>query len=441
MKFVLTPIGSAGDVQPITWVARLLADRGQDVVVIAPAAVAHMPERAGLRTIRTGDEVAQQAILHHPDFLDPRRAFKLFARHMPEYVREALPAFRQEIIPGQTVLIAGTLTFAARIAAEAWNVPMLSLPLQPTTMLGIDDNAGIFAGGKWLPGSPRWFHRAAVAFANWSIDRELRQRFTPLRRELGIPDPMPASVMRNWWHGTDGVICLFPDWYAPQAADWPAPTHLTRFPLYDEAEVLEPDPELERFLAGGTPPIIITPGSGNAQAARFLHEAAAAAQALGRRAILATRFLEQVPAKLPDTIRAFRYIPFSRVFPRAAAVVHQGGIGTIAQCLAAAVPQLIMPVINDQPDNANRIKRFGTGDFLYPKEFVAPQITRKLQALLTSEQVKSACAAYQRKMSQRLSPQAVTDLIESLSRKALLAHAAASGPPPPSASPRPLATA
>ena len=40
-------------------------------------------------------------------------------------------------------------------------------------------------------------------------------------------------------------------------------------------------------------------------------------------------------AGLPPSILAVRYVAYSRIFPRAAAIVHQGGIGTVGQALAA----------------------------------------------------------------------------------------------------------
>ena len=51
------------------------------------------------------------------------------------------------------------------------------------------------------------------------------------------------------------------------------------------------------------------------------------------------------------------YAPYSALFPRAALVVHQGGVGTTAQCLRAGKPMLIMPYSHDQPDNARRMRR------------------------------------------------------------------------------------
>jgi hypothetical protein len=58
---------------------------------------------------------------------------------------------------------------------------------------------------------------------------------------------------------------------------------------------------------------------------------------LNRRAVLLIG-KNTPPANLPANIAAFDYAPFSEVLPRAACVVHQGGVGTTAQVLRAGVP-------------------------------------------------------------------------------------------------------
>ena len=60
--------------------------------------------------------------------------------------------------------------------------------------------------------------------------------------------------------------------------------------------------------------------------------------------MLLTRFSEPIPQNLPDGVRHFEFVPFSWLPPRAAAIVHHGGIGTMSQGLAAGIPQLIMPM-------------------------------------------------------------------------------------------------
>ena len=58
--------------------------------------------------------------------------------------------------------------------------------------------------------------------------------------------------------------------------------------------------------------------------------------------------------ELPKGVVAFDYAPFSLLFPRAAAIVHHGGIGTTGQAMRSGRPSLVMPCAWDQPDNAER---------------------------------------------------------------------------------------
>ena len=83
------------------------------------------------------------------------------------------------------------------------------------------------------------------------------------------------------------------------------------------------------------------------------------ASGLGRRGILLTKYDHQLPAKLPDTVRHFGFVPLSKLLPRTAALVHHGGIGSCAQGLAAGVPHVVRPMSYDQFDNSRRLVRLG----------------------------------------------------------------------------------
>ncbi len=100
--------------------------------------------------------------------------------------------------------------------------------------------------------------------------------------------------------------------------------------------------------------------------AAFFETAVSSCMAMGKRAILLSQDHSQIPLALPKTILHQRYIPLNLMLPHAEAFVHPGGIGSLAQALAAGIPQLIMPMSQDQPDNAERIQRFGLGDTLFP---------------------------------------------------------------------------
>src|SRR6185437_14518284 len=87
--------------------------------------------------------------------------------------------------------------------------------------------------------------------------------------------------------------------------------------------------------------------------------------------------------RLPANIAAFDYLPYSRVFSRAAAIVHQAGIGTLSVALRSGRPQLLSPVGFDQFDNAARAARLGVGRVLpFRHAHNHVRLVRELRALL-----------------------------------------------------------
>jgi UDP:flavonoid glycosyltransferase YjiC (YdhE family) len=229
------------------------------------------------------------------------------------------------------------------------------------------------------------------------------------RRKLGL-SPI-HRVMREWLNSPRLVIGLFPDWFAPPQRDWPRALRLTGFPLYDESDQQHVSPALDRFLSEGTPPILFTPGSANQLADSFFREAIGAALQLGRRALLLTRYPGQLPA-LPSGTHYEPYVPFSAVLPRCAALVHHGGIGTLAQALAAGIPQLTMPMGFDQPDNATRLVRLGVGRWVLPADFKQDTVAEKLRQLLDDPRVTESCGKWASRMRQERAIDAICDLLE-----------------------------
>ncbi len=79
---------------------------------------------------------------------------------------------------------------------------------------------------------------------------------------------------------------------------------------------------------------------------------------------------------------------------QSAAFIYHGGIGSLAQAMAAGVPQLVMPMSLDQPDNAARIKKLGVGDSVLPRNFKPRLVAEKLSGLLSNPKVKENCQKY-----------------------------------------------
>jgi rhamnosyltransferase subunit B len=232
------------------------------------------------------------------------------------------------------------------------------------------------------------------------------------RASLGLP-PV-RSISRTWLHSPTRVICAFPDWFAAPAPDWPANTVCTGFPKLPSAGTGELDPALLAFIEAGAPPIAFTPGSGVGSSRLFFDRALDACRALGRRAILATPFRDQLPDILPEFAFHAAYVPYDLLAPQVAAFVHAGGIGTIGLLLEAGTPQLFTPFTAEHTDNATRAVALGVGLKLAPRAPLRAW-TKALSTLLTEPGIRRSCTEIIQKYgSGGLAREQIADWIEQL---------------------------
>jgi rhamnosyltransferase subunit B len=178
---------------------------------------------------------------------------------------------------------------------------------------------------------------------------------------------------RNWvWSGEANplfdakhspylVLALFSRVLGVEQKDWPAHTLITGFCFYDsDAGNAALPAHLEKFLAGGAGAGGVYAGvGGGAGGGAVLRVLGEGGDQAGVRAVLliGSDPRNRPRQALPETICVAEYAPYSALFSRAAMVVHQGGVGTTAQCLRAGKPMLIMPYSHDQPDNGRRMRR------------------------------------------------------------------------------------
>jgi rhamnosyltransferase subunit B len=415
-KFILVPAGSAGDIHPFAWLGKGLASLGHEVVVIVHRPFDRTMEGAGLRTLAYGTDEDFEQIIRHPDLWHPRRGFELIARVAPRLYPEIVPRVKGELAAGRTLLVGAAIAFGARIAAEAFGVPLVTVQLQPVVFMSALDPPVIGAGFEWFRRVPMWMRRALYRLGDLHSDRVVAPGINAYREQIGLRPPV-RKIMRDYWNSRLQILALFPDWYGPKQDDWPAQTVVTRFPLYDDGDQVAVPADLERFLADGPPPVLFTPGSANLQARRFFEAGLEACRLLGLRALLVTRYAEQLPPALPPGVRHFAYVPFGQVFPRCAALVHHGGIGTVAQGLAAGVPQLAMAMSHDQPDNGARLVRLGVGAYLYPKAFTPERVAAALARLTQSPEVACACRTCRARVKEQMPAEAVFRMLEETHRR------------------------
>lgn len=411
MDILLIAIGSHGDVHPFVGIGRALAARGHAVRVAANEHFGAMIDRAGLGFIQLGDEAVYRrwindALVWHPH-KGPGRVMQGVSETI-EHVYEMTEAEADS----STVIVGSSLALGGLIAAEKLGLRYATAHLGPICVRSSVEMPTLPGGINFTP-FPDWFKRRFWDGADrWFIDPVIAPAVNAMRAKVGLA---PVSrILGGYWNAPRLTLGLWPDWFAARQPDHPPQLRLTGFPLYDEADHHELDPDLESWLDAGDPPIAFTPGSAMLHGHAFFDAAAKACERIGRRGLLLTRHIEQIPAHLPPTVRHFTYAPFSDLLPRCAALVHHGGIGTTAQALRAGVPQLIMAMTHDQPDNAARVKRLGGGDVITRRLFWPGRVATKLDRLIRDPDVGRACSSISARFQHDQSMIRTLELIEGL---------------------------
>lgn len=385
MDFLISALGSAGDVHPFIAIAQVLRHRGHDVRLLAPPHFEARVRAAGIAFVPFGAPGDYESLLERAELWEPRRGARFVIDALLDRLPEAYATTVDCIDDPSVVLVGSTLSWGLRLAQETRRLRGATVHLSPTCLPSAFDPPAIAGLGdlSWMP--PWLFRGLFGAIERAMLDRWIAPRLNAFRASLGLP-PVRRAWSR-WMHAPDLVVGAWPAWFAAPQADWPANADASGFPLFDEAGALPP--ALEDFLASGPPPIGITPGSAMAHGARFIAGATTGAASRGLRAVVVTPYRDQLPSPLPTGVLAVDYAPFSALLPRLAGLVHHGGIGTAAQALAGGLPQVVAPFAHDQFDNAARLVRLGVARTVRPDDG-GPRWARAMHAIADPTVVEAA---------------------------------------------------
>lgn len=413
MHLILSAFGSYGDVLPMVGLGAAVRARGHRVSVIVNPYFQAVVEGAGLEMLPLGTAAEYRELMQHPDLWHPQRGLTLvLTRGAAHYLDEVYAILESHVTPGDTVLAAHGLDMASRIYHEKHAAPLATVHFAPMALMTVHETSrymGVPNMAKW----PRWAKRGVFwAGDKWKVDPLIGPAVNKLRERQGLP---PVSrIFTQYNNSPQLVLGLFPDWFGPMQPDWPPHTALVGFPLWDPPAEAELSAEVDEFLRAGDAPIVFAPGSANVQATEFFQTAADVCEQLGRRGVLMTKYPDQLPKQLPASVRQFGFVPFSKLLPRAAALVHHGGIGTCAQGLACALPQIVMPMAYDQLDNGTRLERLGVGAVVPEEKFKTIRVAATLGELLNSADVRDRCQEYASRCDGTASLDAAADLLERL---------------------------
>ncbi len=350
MRVLLTTWGSRGDVEPVVGLAVALQELGAEARVAAPPDddFVALTERAGVPLVPLGPSV--HSVVAGPKPPDGRAAFRLAPRLVAARF-ETLTAAAE----GCDALVAtGLMPAGARDVADKLG---LHYVLACFHTFGIPSR--LRPPGR-RPGSPSPEGETDNRVL-WKQDAQrVNELYGPAvnshRAAIGLP---PLDNVRDYvftdqpWLAADETLCPskgMTDLDLVQTGAWILPDHR---PLREE---------LEAFLDAGEPPVYMGFGSMASHApADIARVGIESARAQGRRIVLARGWAGLGPVDDAADCFVVGEVNQQALFPRMAAVVHHGGAGTTTTSARAGVPQVIVPLIADQPYWASRVAELGIG--------------------------------------------------------------------------------
>jgi rhamnosyltransferase subunit B len=387
-RIVVTTFGSTGDLNPFIALGLVLRSRGHDVIFAVEANFQEQLNLLGFPVrLLTGDQEKALAPFRHQIFNNeqPLTSLKLLMDHyilptLPEKVVEL-----REICQQADLLISVAPQFAASIVADLLHLPLVSVILTPSTL----PSASIAAQplSIHLPASLQrlsnrfsWF--VGGLFLRQIVDKPINN----LRRTFHVP---PRSNLMWTGNLSQRLTALaVSSAFLSRPGDWPESLKMTGFCFWDRPVDWQFSETLKTFFRGDKPVVAVTAGSvAPEERALFLSYYQTSIESIlacGARALVINAPENIAFSEQRDEVLQLPFVPFSEVFPACAAVIHHGGIGTIAQCLRAGVPSLVVPGGVDQPFNAAQVVQRKAGRWIPRKHYSMRRAEHALKALLTT---------------------------------------------------------
>jgi len=392
-KILLANSGSLGDLHPFMGLALEFQKQGHKVLLVSSESYRPYVESYGI------DFASIRPDLHPEDpeiiaaVLDQRSGpRRLHKDYVFKYTRVAYEDL-ERLVEGYDIIVTGALGFFVPTLAEVKRLPWVSVFLSPILLWSAFDPPVIpqspivtrfcrFLGPRFT----KVFFDFIFAGANsWAGELHRFRKELGLARSKGLYRGMMDSPYLN--------VALFSKHFAPAQPDWPQPLLQPGFVGFDGGRSSELDPELAKFLASGAAPVLFTLGSTASERPGELFKIfREAGELISHRSlfVVGKKVAEELKHLNSDKTFFAAYVPYSSIMARSKVIVHQGGVGTMAQAMKSARPSLIVAQVNDQPDNGRHLAETGAGDCLHANGLTGATLAAKITWLASESSVEVA---------------------------------------------------
>jgi sterol 3beta-glucosyltransferase len=425
VRIAIPLTGTRGDVQPIVALGLELRRRGHDILLGAPPNLVDFVTSTGLAARACGPDVQQlysseagQQALASGNTL---RLMQLVARQMAGYAvqmnREVI-----DVCADADLIVASTVTEdRASSVAEAMGVPLVSLHYFPCR----SNSAYPFPGA--LP--PHWNPPGPVNRATWALAENMRRvvfmrYLNDLRAQLGLPKSWASTAAVLASENVPEVQIYDPALVPGLPRQWDGRRPFTGFLTLDHAareavgDLAGDHAGILSWIDQGEPPVFFGFGSMPIRdTAAVLATVSEVSARLGVRALVSAGWsdLDIANAQVGADVKVVGPFAHDMVFPRCAAAVHHGGIGTLFESLRAGLPTLVCSVSFEQPMWGGQVERLGVGAHIRFTQLTAARLEQGMASILTPER-RTRAAEFAKTLSTDDASARTADIVEATAR-------------------------
>lgn len=395
MRITILAGGSRGDVQPYVALGKGLQDAGHTICLLSTDDFQDLVTEHGLAFASTGGN-AQETARELQALVEQGKTLKVFAQMKSATEKLAVQAAKRglEVCEGSDLILGGLSgLFSGRALSEKLGIPLLLaylVPLTPTHAFPSPLTP--------LPQTSlmRWLNKPSYQIAQQAMWQSFRAADAKARAEVfHLPPPRfwgPFSSLRRQ---KQPVLYGYSSYVLPHPHDWDSSQQVTGYWFLEPSAGWEPSADLLRFIEAGPPPVYI--GFGSMSTRKPEETADLALEALARtrqRGILYAGWGGLKKEQMPENVHMIDSIPHTWLFPRMAAVVHHGGVGTTAAGLAAGVPSIITPFFADQPFWGQRVYDLGVGPRpIARRRLTVAKLAQAIEQAVSDEAMRKRAAA------------------------------------------------
>lgn len=364
---------TAGHLNPLTSLGRVLQDRGHRVTFVGPLDAEPIVTSAGLGFAPcAAEEYPRGATQEFVDRITTMGTletgwytFRMLARATDVLLRHA-PAVLRSL--GPDLLVADALERSASSIAEHLAIPFVTvcsvLPTRPEPTIPPFGTPWPYRDTRLSRARNRLVYRGLY----WAMHANLRT-INRYRVQRGM---RPLDDARNSWSEL-AVICQ-----VPRAFDFPRRTLPPHFHYVGALfrKTARPAVDFPFHALSSRPLVYACLGTMLGQRKNIFDRIATACADLDVQLVISLGERgKPIPRDLPGSPLVVDFAPQLDLLERAELTITHAGINTTLESLRAGVPVVAIPLCNDQPGNAARIAWTGTGTFV-PLRRLSPQRLR-----------------------------------------------------------------